>query len=84
MRTLLQSCMVVLSLAARSAADAPGFKLTKRYPVPGDGGFDYIVFNGSSSRLYVSHGTEVDVLDAGSGNVLGEIEDNPIRRTAES
>jgi hypothetical protein len=84
MRTLLQSCMVAVSLAARSAADAPGFKLTKRYPVPGDGGFDYIVFNGFSNRLYVSHGTEVDVLDAGSGNVLGEIEDNPIRGTAES
>ena len=45
-------------------AEAPGFKLTKRYPVPGDGGFDYIVFDGSSNRLYVSHGTEVDVVDA--------------------
>jgi DNA-binding beta-propeller fold protein YncE len=70
--------MVVLSLAALSvAADAPGFKLTTRYPVPGDGGFDYIIFNGSSNRLYVSHGTEVNVLDAASGKVLGKIEDTP-------
>lgn len=59
------------------AADAPGFKVTQRYPVPGDGGFDYIVFDGSSNRLYVSHGTELDVLDAGSGKVLGKVEPTP-------
>jgi DNA-binding beta-propeller fold protein YncE len=70
--------LILLSLAALSlAAEAPGFKVTKRYPVPGDGGFDYIVFDGSSNRLYVSHGTEVNVLDADSGKVLGKVEDTP-------
>ena len=58
-------------------ANAPGFKVTERYPVPGNGGFDYIVFDGSSNRLYVSHGTEVDVLDAASGKLIGKIEDTP-------
>lgn len=59
------------------ADDASGFKVTKRYPVPGDDGFDYIVFDSSSDRLYVSHGTKVDVLDANSGEVLGKIENTP-------
>lgn len=59
------------------AAEAPGFKVTKKFPVPGNGGFDYIVFDDSSNRLYVSHGTKVDVLDAGSGKVLGKVEDTP-------
>jgi len=59
------------------AIEAPGFKVTKKYPVPGDGGFDYIVFDNSSNRLYVSHGKEVDVLDADSGAVLGKVEDTP-------
>jgi DNA-binding beta-propeller fold protein YncE len=63
--------------ALATAAEAPGFKLTKKYPVPGDGGFDYIVFDGSANRLYVSHGTEVDVLDADSGKLLGKVEDTP-------
>ncbi len=35
------------------ATEAPGSKVTKRYPVPGNGGFDYIVFDSSSNRLYV-------------------------------
>ena len=78
MKTFLRFWIVLLSLAALSmAADAPGFKLAKRYPVPGDGGFDYIVFDGSSNRLYVSHGTQVDVFDADSGKVLGKVEDTP-------
>ncbi|HEY6272965.1 MAG TPA: hypothetical protein VIX19_13365, partial [Terriglobales bacterium] len=46
-------------------------------PVPGDGGFDYIFFDGSSNRLYASHGTEVNVVDADSGKVLGKVEDTP-------
>ena len=77
-KTFVQFWIVVLSLAALcGAADAPGLKLAKRYPVPGDGGFDYIVFDGSSNRLYISHGTEVDVLDAASGSLLGKIADTP-------
>ncbi len=77
MKTLAQ-CWILLAVAALCvAAEAPGFKMTKKYPVPGDGGFDYIVFDNSSSRLYVSHGTEVNVVDADSGKVLGKIEDTP-------
>jgi DNA-binding beta-propeller fold protein YncE len=59
------------------AAEAPGFKVTQHYPVPGDGGFDYVTFDGSSNRVYASHGTEVDVLDAGSGKLLGKVENTP-------
>jgi YVTN family beta-propeller protein len=68
---------LVLLAVSGFAADAPGFKLAKRYPVPGDGGFDYIVFDSSSNRLYVSHGTEMDVLDADSGKLLGKVEPTP-------
>ena len=59
------------------AADAPGFKVTKKYPVPGDGGFDYVTYDGASNRIYLSHGTEVNVLDADTGKVLGRVEDTP-------
>ena len=72
------SLLMILGVAATCiAADAPGFKVTKRYPVPGNGGFDYIVFDGSSGRLYVSHGTEVDVVDANSGKMIGKIPNTP-------
>lgn len=71
-------CISLLTAAVVSfAAEAPGLKVTNKYPVPGDAGFDYIVFDGSENRLYVSHGTKVDVLDAASGKVLGMVEDTP-------
>jgi len=69
---------VFLSVAAMCcAADAPGFHAEKKYPVPGNGGFDYITFDGSANRLYVSHGTEVNVLDADSGTLLGSVTETP-------
>jgi DNA-binding beta-propeller fold protein YncE len=77
MKTLERLGILLAAAALCLAAEAPGFSVTKRYPVPGDGGFDYIVFDGSSNRLYVSHGTKVDVLDADSGKVLGAIADTP-------
>jgi len=72
---MLAGFFVALALVTTClAGEAPGFKMTKKYPVPGDGGFDYVTFDDSSNRLYVSHGTKVDVLDANSGKVLGVIE----------
>lgn len=72
---ILSGFLITLALvAACIAGEAPGLKMTKKYPVPGDGGFDYVVFDDSSNRLYVSHGTKVDVLDANSGKELGTVE----------
>ena len=69
---------ILAAVAAQAtAAEAPGLKVTKKFAVPGDGGFDYIVFDGDANRLYVSHGTEVDVLDADSGKLVGKVEDTP-------
>jgi DNA-binding beta-propeller fold protein YncE len=77
MKTLARLWIVLALAGLCMAAEAPQFKVTKKYPIPGDGGFDYIVFDSSSKRLYVSHGTEVNVLDAESGTALGRIEDTP-------
>jgi DNA-binding beta-propeller fold protein YncE len=76
-KILARCCTFIAMVVLGVAAEAPGFKVTKKYPVPGNGGFDYIVFDSSSNRLYVSHGTEVDVLDADSGKVLGRVADTP-------
>jgi DNA-binding beta-propeller fold protein YncE len=76
-RAIALYCALVALTVVCAAAEAPGFKVTKKYPVPGDGGFDYIVFDGSSNRLYVSHGTEVNVVDADSGQLLGKVENTP-------
>src|SRR5258706_1793115 len=76
-RTLLVTNLILSLVTICSAADAPGYKVTKHFPIPGNSGFDYVVFDSSSNRLYVSHGLAVNVLDATSGEILGKVEDTP-------
>jgi len=53
------------------------YKLETRYPVPGNGGFDYVTIDSAARRLYLSHGTQVDVVDADNGKLIGTITDTP-------
>ena len=63
--------MILALGCALTAAD--GYRLLKKYPLPGEGGWDYLTLDAASRRLYVSHGSQVHVLDADSGEVLGSI-----------
>src|SRR5262245_15708584 len=54
-----------------------GYKVLARYPIPGTGGFDYLTLDSAARRLYVSHGTQVDVIDPDSGAFVGTIPDTP-------
>ena len=54
-----------------------GYKLETRYPVPGNGGFDYVTIDSAARRLYLSHGTQVDVIDPDTGKLIGTIADTP-------
>jgi DNA-binding beta-propeller fold protein YncE len=54
-----------------------GYKLETRYPVPGNGGFDYVTIDSAARRLYLSHGTQVDVIDPDTGKLIGTIGDTP-------
>ena len=56
---------------------ATNYKVVTRYPIPGVGGFDYVMLDNSTRRLYVSHSTQVDVLDADNGKLVGTIPDTP-------
>ena len=56
---------------------ATGYKVVGRYPIPGGGGSDYITLDAEARRIYVSHATQVEVLDADSGKLVGTITDTP-------
>ncbi len=65
----------VKSQAAGSAAAASGYKVSGHIPVAGEGGWDYLVVDANSRRLYLSHATHVVVLDVDSHAVVGDIPD---------
>jgi YVTN family beta-propeller protein len=56
------------------AADAPYTKLAEIH-VGGAGAFDYLTVDPAARRLYLSHGTEVVVIDLTNNTVIGKIAD---------
>jgi DNA-binding beta-propeller fold protein YncE len=73
-RTLCLSGILILgawSLAAPFPSE--GYAIIKKIPVPGEGSWDYLTVDESARRLYVSHGTQVEVLDVDSDSIVGSI-----------
>lgn len=54
-------------------AAPPAYHVTRHIPVPGDGGWDYVTFDTARSRLFIARSTRVQVVDANSGQLVGEI-----------
>jgi DNA-binding beta-propeller fold protein YncE len=75
MRTLGVSLLILVAAGVATAAAPEGYHLDKTFPVPGDGGWDYLTVDSAARRVYISHGNQVDVLDADSGEVKGTIPD---------
>ncbi|MGO9864350.1 MAG: YncE family protein [Terriglobales bacterium] len=65
------------ALASISTASAEGFSIIKKIPIAGQGSWDYLAVDESARRVYVSHGTQVEVLDVDTGAIVGKIENTP-------
>lgn len=51
------------------------YVLDKKISLPGDAGYDYVSIDAVNRRLYVSHGSSVNVVDLNSEQPIGEIKD---------
>ncbi len=76
-RVALGAMLLLGALAATRAAES--YHLLKKYAFPSAKGFrkeyyHHITIDSAARRVYLSHGTEIIVLDADSGSVLGTIE----------
>jgi DNA-binding beta-propeller fold protein YncE len=61
------------------AAPAPSgsYSIIKKIPIAGTGSWDYLTVDEAARRLYVSHGTQVEVVDIDSLTVVGSIPKTP-------
>ena len=64
---------VVLTIFAGVAYSDSGYHVLRKFPIPGDGNWDYVRADSVNRRLYVSHGTEVDVLNLDTGEIVGKL-----------
>lgn len=56
-------------------AQSSQFKISNTFHIASPGGWDYLAVNGD--KLYVSHGTQVNILNKNTGDSIGVIENTP-------
>lgn len=52
------------------------YKQTAKFDIGGEGGWDYITYDGTSNRLFIGHSMEITVVDAGTGKKVGSVPAN--------
>src|SRR5215469_6921492 len=67
---LLISPLLATTLLAQSTN---GYRVTNTFHIPSSGGYDYTTVDSASNRLYLSHGTQVNVIDKVTGDSIGVI-----------
>jgi YVTN family beta-propeller protein len=52
---------------------APAYKVTDKFALGGEGGWDYLTFDSANKRLYIARNNRVMVVDAEKGKLVGEV-----------
>ena len=74
MNRISASFCAMLLAGAASAQSESGYHLVKKIPLPGEGTYwDYLFIDREARRLYVSHTTQVEVIDLGSETPVGKV-----------
>src|SRR5258706_2575636 len=67
--------VIVTSFSIKlQAQNSKAFHIVKTFHIASPGGWDYIAVGPGNNRLYVSHGTQVNILDQTTGDSIGVIE----------
>lgn len=77
MKILKIGAIVLLSVVSGLASQSGNYHLLREVPIAPKGGWDYIAVDPSARRVYISHGMEVDVVDADSYSLVGKIAPTP-------
>ncbi|GAA4503510.1 hypothetical protein GCM10023172_28510 [Hymenobacter ginsengisoli] len=71
------AALALLGLASPSRAQTAPYHLLHTIPVGGEGGWDYLYVDPAGERLYVSHGTQTEVIDLKTRKLLGAVPNTP-------
>jgi YVTN family beta-propeller protein len=74
---LKRAAIFLLFVCLVASATAVDYQITRKILIPGTGSWDYLAVDEGGRRLYVSHGTQVEVLDLDSGAIVGKVENTP-------
>lgn len=72
-KLILSALTLIAANAITYAQSKSGYHLTKDFHILSGGGFDYLTVDSASENLYVSHGTQVNILNKTTGDSIGVI-----------
>ena len=65
---------ITIAVAITKAQSATGLHITKTFHIASAGGWDYLEVGPVNDWLYISHGTQVNILNKNTGDSVGVIE----------
>lgn len=68
---------LLVSAPVAAVAAPPLYRITHTIALSAPDHWDYLYFDASAKRLYISHGDEVTVVDGSNGKIVGQIADLP-------
>ena len=71
--------LITVALIAFVAFAAEGYKVINKIKIGGSGGWDYLTLDSHANRLYLTHGSTVEVVDLNAGATGGRIAAAPAR-----
>ncbi|MEO7310202.1 MAG: YncE family protein [Chitinophagaceae bacterium] len=76
MKKIFNIALATITVACIGPASAQkgGYQLKTAFHIASAGGWDYLATDPGANKLYVSHGTQVNILDKTTGDSLGVIE----------
>jgi DNA-binding beta-propeller fold protein YncE len=69
----LKISSLLLAFLCAGATALADYRVLTQFKIGGEGGYDLLCTDSAARRLYLSHGTRVEVLDADTGKKVGEI-----------
>ena len=69
----MKSLLACVALFGPTLVGAQTYRIAAEYPLGGTGSYDYLRYDAHNSRVFVSHQTEVDVVDAVTGKLTAKI-----------
>src|ERR1700733_13648447 len=76
MNTLIKSMLTAATMLAISnvaVAQKADYHILKTFHIASDGGWDYIAVSPVTDNIYVSHATQVNILNKNTGDSVGVI-----------
>lgn len=69
----LLAIVIIFTALSVTAQNKTGFHILKKHAIKSDGGWDYLTVDAPNKKIYVSHGSQVNILSTSTGDSIGVI-----------